>query len=146
MNRALGDAEDKPLESVTHRIQNAGDSLVDSLLFVEEAPLTAPIRGTSGFAEQFAKQGPRDRKGRSLRDFDLEHRLFKYPCSYLIYSDAFRELPPEMREYVWQRLWNVLTEATPSEKFAHLTAEDRQAIVEIIRDTIPELPANWKDR
>ena len=145
MNRALGDPENTPLESVTHRIQSAGDSLVDALLFVDEPALTAPIRGTSGFAEQFAKQGPRDRKGRSLRDFDLEHRMFKYPCSYLIYSDAFRQLPAEVRDYVWQRLRTVLTETIPSEKFAHLTATDRQAIVEIICDTVPDLPAIWKD-
>ncbi len=144
LNRALGDPEDKRLESVTHRIQSAGDSLVESLLFVDEAPLTAPIEGTSGFTEKFAKQGPHDRQGRSLRELDLEHRLFKYPCSYLIYSNAFRKLPPEMLEYVWQRLWDVLTQPSTSDKFSHLTEEDRQAIVEIIRDTVPDLPANWK--
>jgi hypothetical protein len=119
--------------------------LVEALLFVDEAPLSSRIEGTAGFAEQFAKQGPRDRQGRSLREFDLERRLFKYPCSYLIYANSFRELPPEIRDYVWQRLWEVLTQRSNQDKFAHLTAEDRQAIVEILRDTVPELPEYWKD-
>ena len=59
------------------------------LLFCGEAKLTDPVAGTSDFAEEFAARGPFDEKGRSLREFDLTTRLFKYPCSYLIYSKAF---------------------------------------------------------
>ena len=47
------------------------NELVDSLLFVDEAPLPGPIQGNSGFAEKFSSAGPRDGKGRSLREFDL---------------------------------------------------------------------------
>ena len=66
--------------------------LVDYLLFVDEAALPGRIRGTSGFAEQFSTRGPTDRRGRSLRQLDLERRLLRYPCSYMIYSDAFEAL------------------------------------------------------
>ena len=41
------------------------------MLFLDEAPLTGPVKGNAGFAEWFAAQGPRDGKGRSLRDLDL---------------------------------------------------------------------------
>jgi hypothetical protein len=142
MNRALGEPEGKRTESTIRRIQSAGDSLVEALLLVDEAQLTAPIHGTSDYASVFSEQGPRDVQGRSLRDLELQRRLFKYPCSYLIYSPAFEGLPREMRDYVWQRLWNVLL--NPDEvKFEHLSSEDRRAIVEIIRDTKPNLPHYW---
>jgi hypothetical protein len=146
MNRALGEPESNPLESTTRRIHSAGDALVDALLLVEEAPLTASIQGTSGFAEKFANAGPRDRLGRSLRDLDLTERLFKYPCSYLIHSKSFAELPQAMKDHVWQRLWQVLTNQDSSEKFAHLSARDRKAIVEILRETAAEVPRYWTDR
>lgn len=145
MNRAFGEPEGHRLESTTRRIQNAGDALVDALLLVDEARLTAPIQGTSGFAEKFASAGPRDRLGRSLRDLALTSRLFKYPCSYLVYSKSFTELPPAMKDYVWQRLWQVLTNDNESEKFAHLSAEDRKAIIDILRETVLDLPDSWKD-
>jgi len=41
------------------------------------------VSGTSSFAADFAKAGPHDSRGRSLRDLDLQTRVFKYPFSYL---------------------------------------------------------------
>jgi hypothetical protein len=144
MNRAFGQPEATVLESVTRRIQSAGDELAEALLFAGEAPLTAPIRGTSGFQDEFTQVGPRDPAGRSLREFDLSKRLFKYPCSYLIYSRAFDELPAELRNYVWQRLENVLSGKDSSPKFAHLSADDRRAIAAILQATKAGPPAAWK--
>ncbi|MGE0759966.1 MAG: hypothetical protein AB7O38_23325 [Pirellulaceae bacterium] len=144
MNKALGEPSDHRLDSTTRRIQGAGDDLVEALLMVDEAELTAPNEGASGFATNLSQRGPRDHHGRSLRDFDLRQRMFKYPCSYLIYSRAFDELPDEMRDYVWRRLWQVLAENEDPETFAHLTVEDKRAIVEIIRQTKDGLPQYWK--
>jgi hypothetical protein len=87
--------------------------------------------------------GERDKQGRSLRDLDLTRRMFKYPCSYLIYSKAFDDLPPQMSNYVWQRMWDVLSGNDDSSKFKHLSVEDRVAIIEIIRDTKQGLPKYW---
>ena len=84
INKALGEPVDQLSESTTRRINNAAEELLEYMLFTEEAPITEPIRGTSGFAEVFAKAGPRDKQGRSLRDIDLTRRLFRYPCSYMI--------------------------------------------------------------
>jgi hypothetical protein len=143
MNEALQNEPDTRLESTTRRIQNAGEKLVAALLLSEEAPLTAPMTGTSGFAAAFAQRGPRDSRGRSLRDLDLQRRMFKHPCSYLIYSDAFTQLPQEMYDYVWKRLGEVLTGQDKSSEFTHLTVEDRTAIIEILRETHPGVPADW---
>jgi hypothetical protein len=131
-------------DSTGVRIKSAGNDLVNYLLFCDEAPLKGKVRGTSSFAADFSKRGPRDGRGRSLRDFDLERRLFKYPCSYLIYSQSFDALPGRMREYVLERIWQVLTGRDKSKDFAHLSAADRKAIREVLVATQPNLPAYWR--
>jgi hypothetical protein len=117
------------------RVRNAVDDLVDYMLFVDEAPLTARIAGSSGFAERFSAMGPRDSKGRSLRDLQLETRLMRYPLSYLIYSQAFDALPDGVKEAACRRLHDVLSGKDTSTKYAHLTPPVRQAILEILKDT-----------
>ena len=107
------------------------DELADYMLFVDEAPVKGKITGTSGFAEQFSARGPHDRKGRSLRELSLQGRLMRYPCSYMIYSDAFDALPAEARTAVYRRMLLVL---------AHRNEADRTAIVEILRDTRKDFP------
>jgi hypothetical protein len=126
------------------RLQRAAAEFVDYLLFVDEAPLNGKIRGTSGYTEAFAAQGPRDSQGRSLREFDLERRLMRYPCSYMIYSVAFDSLPPEARDAIYQRMWTVLSGDNHDAKYAQLSLEDRRAVVEILRDTKPGLPAYFR--
>jgi len=117
---------------------------VDYMLFVDEAPLDG-IKGGSGFAERFSALGPRDSKGRSLRDFDLQRRLFRYPCSYMIYSEAFDALPDTARNAVSARLVQVLTGKDASAKYRNLSAPDRQAILEILRETKKNLALSRSD-
>jgi hypothetical protein len=143
LNKALGEPEGKRLDSTTRRIASAGDDLVEAILCVDEAPLTETITGTSGYSEWFSRQGPRDSHGRSLRDLDLKTRMFRYPCSYLVYSESFDALPEAMHDYVWHRLREILSGKDRSERFAHLSAADRAAIREILRDTKAGLPADW---
>ena len=144
LNRELQEPMNVRRASTLSRIRSVADPLVKYLLFSGEAKLQSPIKGTSGYAEQFAKTGPRDSHGRSLRDFDLRTRLFKYPCSYLIYSPAFDALPPDVRDYVLQRIWNILDGQETSADFAHLTDTDRQVIKQILQATKPNLPDYWK--
>ena len=135
LNKDLNEPEGHRWASTTTRIKHACESLVKYLLFCEEAPITTKLRGTTAFAEEFAAKGPRDKKGRSLRDFDLERRLFKYPCSYLIYSPSFDRLPAEAKGQVQKRLWEVLSGKDQSKEFSHLSASDRATILEILRET-----------
>jgi hypothetical protein len=125
---------------VARLLQDGSKELVDYLLFIDEAPLGGKIQGSSGFAEKFAARGPRDRTGRSLREFDLERRLMRYPCSYMIYSEAFDGLPAEAKEVIYKRMWQILSGQEKERKYARLSLADRQAIVEILRDTKPGLP------
>ncbi|MEZ4416928.1 MAG: hypothetical protein R3E10_14350 [Gemmatimonadota bacterium] len=120
------------------RIDGVVERLVRGMLFVGEVDVGGPVTGTSGFAEQFQTRGPRDARGRSLRDFDLEHRVFRYPLSFLIYSDAFKALPELVRRTVYDRLDAILSGRDTDPDFAHLSAEDRAAIQEILTETQPE--------
>lgn len=139
LNRELKEPAGKRWESTTRRITSACEPLVQYLLFAGEAKLTEQVAGTSGFAEEFAKRGPFDKHGRSLRDFDLKTRLFKYPGSYLVYSKAFAGLPREAKECVYRRLGEVLSRTDPSAAFAHLSAADRAAVWGIMKETVPGL-------
>ncbi len=120
------------------------ESLVTYMLFADEATLHGPVVGVSTFTKTFPLRGPRDSKGRSLRDFDLQKRLFRYPLSYMIYSEAFDAMPDQVRDRVYRRLYDVLTGRDQSAKFKRLSAEDRRAVLEILRETKPGLPAYFK--
>ncbi|MFN3648393.1 MAG: hypothetical protein ACK47B_02330 [Armatimonadota bacterium] len=141
LNKELGRKQEGHSESTLSRIKSGCEPLVKGLLFTEEAPLKGPIVGTSGFTEEYSAKGPRDAKGRSLRQLDLRTRLLRYPCSPLIYSEAFDQLPPQARDYVYRRLWEVLDGRDQSEEFARLTDADRQAIREILLETKPGFAA-----
>ena len=140
MNQALTRPAGTISESTTHRIDGVGESLVQGMLFVKEEPLTSQIAGTSGFTPK----APRDSKGRSLADLDLKRRLFKYPCSFLVYSPEFDALPNRVKDYVYRRLYEVLEEKDSSALFDHLSHIDRQNILEILKETKPDLAA-WKN-
>ncbi|MCA1597312.1 MAG: hypothetical protein LC772_12935, partial [Chloroflexi bacterium] len=143
LNKDLGRPSDYLSDSTVHRIKNAAESLVEGLLFADEAPLSAPVSGTSGFATAFAAEGPFDHQRRSLRQFDLKRRLFRYPCSFLIYSEAFDGLPAMAADEVYRRLNEVLSGRDKTAPFSHLSAADRQAILEILLDTKPAFAA-WR--
>jgi hypothetical protein len=143
LNREMKTPPGYQWDSTKVRIKSVGDALVRYLFFCEETTLTDKVRGTSGFATEFSKRGPRDRKGRSLRDFDLDKRLFRYPLSYLIYSESFDALPDRLRNYALERIGDVLTGKDTSKEFSHLSADDRKAIREILIDTKKTLPASW---
>jgi hypothetical protein len=142
---ALYEQPGQPIgESARRRIDNAAEALVKYMLFTDEALLDAPVKGTSGFAAEFAARGARDHAGRSLRDFDLTRRMFRYPCSYLIYSAAFDALPAPARDRIYRRLWEVLTGADQTPAFSRLTATDWKAIHQILLATKSDLPAYWR--
>lgn len=122
------------------------DIFLRYLLFAEEAPLPGDLYGGAGgdFAREFEARGPKDPQGRSLRQLDLHARLFKYPCSYLIQSDAFHRLPLDLKRHLYRKLWNVLTGERADAAFARLTPEVRRQVLDILIATQPGLPAYWK--
>jgi hypothetical protein len=145
INEVTGKPADSPhSDSTLSRIKNAGEPLLKYMLFCDEAKLTAHVFGTSDFAREFAALGPRDNLGRSLRDFDLRTRLFKFPCSYLIYSEQWDNLPPPLLEYLYRRLWLICREKEKGHDYDHLNTDDRDAIRQILLETKRGLPEYWK--
>jgi hypothetical protein len=126
--RSAPERREEPLEETVER-------LLRTMLFVDAVEYTEPISGNEKFVEQFASRAVRDSQGRSLRDFDLTKRLFRHPLSYVIYSPAFDALPGDVKTRFYGRLRDVLSGADTSEDFTHLSAAERTAILEILRDT-----------
>lgn len=126
-------------------LKNTVTAFLKYVFFTEEVELKNPVAGSPDFVKDFTAAGPRDKQGRSLRDFDLQTRMFKYPCSYLICSEAFDGLPKSMKSYVVGRLHDVLTGKDQSADFERLTPETRRAILEILTDTKPDFVELWKN-
>ncbi len=101
--------------------------LVDGLMMTQARGLPARVVGGNGYSDWFQAQGPKDARGRSLRELDLRSKVFRYPLSYLIYSDGFDALPPLVREHVYASLAHALP-ASP----------DGQAAFDILQATKPE--------
>jgi hypothetical protein len=147
--QAAGTQTDGSLPDATRRqFEKPAEQLLRYLLFANEAPLSGldpQSLASSPFANEFSARGPRDSKGRSLRDFDLNQRIFRYPCSYLIYSDAFDAIPEPAKGYVYHRLLQILSGQDQSDDFARESAQDRRAVLEIVLETKPGLPQEWQD-
>ena len=137
-------AADGKLDEARPKLEAAIEDMVGYMLFTDATPVAAPIKGVSTFTKTFPERGPRDKQGRSLRDFDLQTRLFKYPLSYMIYNTAFDSLPELTRDRIYRRLYDVLTGKDTTPRFAKLSVDDRRNILEILRDTKPNLPDYWK--
>lgn len=143
LNAELGEPADHRWASTETILDAATTALVDCFLFREEAALPAPLSGSTTFAADFAARGPADPQGRSLREFDLHTRLFRHPCSFLVYTPSFDNLPDELRRRFWRRLAAVLEAAPGGDKFPRLSAADRTAVREILVATKPEAAIAW---
>ena len=121
------------------------DNFLRSLLFIDESPLTATVAGTSDFTEKFQKLGPKDGKGRSLRQLNLQTRLMEHPCSFLIYSEAFDGLPAPLKAHIYTRLDEILSGRDTTGIFDKIAPETRRALKEILQATKPDLAAAWKN-
>lgn len=144
MNKALDRPEGFLSETSDRRIHKAADRVLEYLLFCDEFPLTSRVTGTSDFAKEFESRGVRDAHQRSLREFDLEKRMFRYPCSYMIYSDAFDGLPDLVRRRTLTKLHRILNgqiSEDETKQFVHLSREDRHDIQQILVATKPEFAA-----
>lgn len=141
MNELLERGEGHVSESAQRRIDAVAENVVRHLLMSGEIRLGQPVTGTSGFAEEFAARGERDSQGRSLRELDLQDRVFKYRCSYLIQSPAFDTLPDQVRTRIYDRLVEILVGGETSTAFEHLTPHDRKLVAEILEELKPEFAA-----
>jgi hypothetical protein len=140
--RPAPENQKKPVASAA-TVRELVRETADYLLFVDEAPLPTPVKGSSTFAQDFSSKGPRDKLGRSLRDFDLTRRLFRYPCSFMIYTEAFDALPAATKQLTYDRLWQILSGKATDKAYARLSQSDRRAVIDILKATKKDLPAGW---
>jgi len=129
MNKILGKPMAELSESTARRLDRAAEILARYMVFADEVKLTDPVVGSSSFVKDFEALGPRDKKGRSLREFDLKTRMFRYPCSYLIYTPAFDALPAEIQSRVYRKMAKLMN------------ADDRRAVFEILAATKKGAPS-----
>lgn len=134
----IGESED------LSRAKSISEAVLAYFFFSGEATIKAPIHGAPSFVQSFVPQGPKDSRGRSLRELDCQKRLFKYPFSYLIYSPSFDALPARAKKHFYHRVWEVLSGEDASGDFSGVTSDQKTAIREILIDTKKDLPAYWR--
>ena len=122
------------------------EPLVRGMLMVDAAPLPRPMASSSGYTTQFGSQGPRDSKNRSLRDLDLRTRIFRYPLSFLVYSESFAALPLSVKEHLYGRFGDILSGQDHSGAYRSLAPADRHAALEILQCTQPEFAQSLAQR
>jgi hypothetical protein len=118
------------------------NELAEYLLFVGEVPPSVPLTPRPGFAERLESRIPKDRHGRSFGQLDLVNRLLRFPCSYMVYSEAFEGLPPAVKEAVYGRMVHILSANDAHAKPSRTSAVDRRAVLEILKDTKPDFPGH----
>lgn len=125
-------------------LHGLADELVRYLLFADEAKFPAGgIRVDPRYREDFLADRKEASSGISLKDLDLETRLFQHRCSYLIYSDVFRATSDLFRQRVYQVLGEAISTEDPDPDFAYLSVAEKEAIRGILRETLSDLPDGW---
>ena len=146
LQRELGEkVMTEPTGTARRIIDHCADDVVEALLFKDEAVLPdGGIEGDPAFQTAFTKRAPQSSDGRSLKDFQLLNRLFKYRCSYMVYSLTFQHLTPALKNTVFERLWSVLDGKDTTGEFDYLSDSERGHIRRILAETLPGVPAAWK--
>jgi hypothetical protein len=147
LRRELGEPPTEELVGTAKIVADShSDKILDYLLFTGEAALPeGGIEGGPDFQSGFREGRPATADGKSLTDFQLLTRLFKYRCSYLIYSPMWDSLPPKFLELLYQKLHVILTTETPLPRYRHLSAGERRDILQILLATKPGLPGGWRE-
>ncbi|MDB5441595.1 MAG: hypothetical protein JWM33_4022, partial [Caulobacteraceae bacterium] len=122
------------------KIDATVENLVAEMTYADAVPLPSPVKGSSQFAQDFTAAGLRDPKGRSLKEFDLKTRVFRYPLSYMVYSSAFDSLPADLKAKVWRRLYDVLSGADRSGDYKAVAAQGGDTAIAILAATKSGLP------
>lgn len=125
-------------------LRKRAHEIVERLLFSGEYALKDKVAGSAAFQTAFQRNRRVSPDGRSLKDFNLQTRLFEYRCSYMIYSASFQGLPEALKKAVYEDLDRVLSHAGAEDDFDHLPAEERQAIRQILLATDPGAQTFWK--
>lgn len=134
--KAVGPDADPEQGAAGRVADQAAEQIVDWFLFTGEAEQGADgVEGNEEFQNQFAAAIPRTTAGDSLADFQLNTRLFKNRCSYMIYSEAFRSLPDAVKTRVVVKLRKTFESATADDEHPEIKLPERQRIARILDET-----------
>lgn len=138
LNREIAAKSSALAPEDTARLDAKARELVRYILFADEAKL--PSGGIAG-DQQFMRDFQRNKKpvgSASLKDFDLRTRMFKYRCSYMLYTSQWQKLPGVVKSRVYAGMKRALS--GEDRDFAYLGADERRTIVTILRATLPAWP------
>jgi len=137
LGKLLDKNSDPDHETAGRLADEDAKDIVDRLLFKGEAAIGEGVEGDEAFQNAFTRRFPKTADGDSLADFHLGNRLFKNRCSYMIYSQAFTQLPERIKSATLKRLRAVLDGAEAQEEFAYLKESERKRIRAILMETLP---------
>jgi hypothetical protein len=138
LTRALDPQADPDAGSAGRVADGMADKIVECLLFKNEADPGEGIEGGEEFQKMFEARYPRTRDGESLADFQLNNRIFKRRCSFMIYSSAFRNLPARVKSAVFGKMQAALSGDDPA--YSWLKESERKRIAAILAETLPDWP------
>jgi hypothetical protein len=147
LQRELGEKiEKEPTGTARRIIDHCAEDVVEALFFKDEAELPdGGIEGDQAFQTAFTKRAPQSSDGRSLKDFQLLRRIFKYRCSYMVYSSTFQHLTAPLKQTVLTHIWAILEGKDTSGEYAYLGETERGHIRRILAETLPGAPSEWKN-
>lgn len=141
--REIGDKGRTPTLADDKRLNEKATALVRYILFADEAKLPpSGIAGDEKYAADFLSNKKASGTGLSLKDLDLKTRMFKHRCSYMLYTPQWQKLPAMIKNRVYAGMKLALS--GKDQNYAYLSAQERLAIVSILRETLPDLPADWR--
>jgi hypothetical protein len=137
LQKELGERVQKePTGTARRIIDHSADDVIEALFFKDEAALPdGGIEGDEAFPIAFSAKAPKSADGRSLKDMQLLTRLFKYRCSYMVYSLTFQHLTPPLKRTVLTRMKEVLAGTDGSGQFGYLGESERAHIINILKET-----------
>lgn len=142
MHKSFGEPmPEKPEGTYKRVIENQAKKIVERMLFRDEHILEDDgIEGGDAFQDAFLENRKPGPDGRALKDLRLYERIFKYRCSYVIYSDVFDHLPQVLKDEVYRQLTDALSGPAGNESSNHLSWTERDRIREILLVTKPDFP------
>lgn len=133
-----------PTQEQAKALDEKARALTRYILFADEPALPkGGVEGDAAFKKDFLATRRAIPPGASLKDFDLSTRLFRYRCSYMIYSRVFQGLPEAMKQRVYRRIAQALDVQRPDAEYAYLPPTEKQAIRTILKGTLAGLPSRW---
>jgi hypothetical protein len=134
--RVLLHANGDKADAISTDLDKLSRDLVRYILFADEVPLpTGGVAGSKEFKADFLAKRTPAANGHALRDLDLETRLLKFRCSYMVESPAFAGLPTPLRRRVDKELVRALDPDTEAKDYAYLPAAEKRVIRGILAET-----------